>query len=112
MIDAVHRPNGTAYGIGHDAPYVFAGKTGTVQLYGMEEDEEYDPNTIDESLHDHSLFIAFAPVDEPQIAIAVIVENSGSGSKVAAPIARQTLDFYFGVVRSAAAQTQKEQFPG
>ncbi len=101
MVDAVHRPNGTAYGIGRDAPYIFAGKTGTVQLYGLDEDEEYDPSQLDKALHDHAMFIAFAPAHKPEIAIAVVVENGGSGAKVAAPIARQVLDAYFGVIKTA-----------
>lgn len=48
-------------------------------------------------LHDHALFVAFAPVEDPEIAISVIVENGGSGSAVAAPIARKLIDVYFGI---------------
>ena len=94
MEDAVHKPNGTAYRIGKDAKYKIAGKTGTAQVFGLAEDEEYEEEKIDEKLRDHGLFIAFAPVEEPKIAIAVIVENGGSGSKAAAPVAREVMDHY------------------
>lgn len=94
MEDVVHKPNGTAYQLGKDAKYKIAGKTGTAQVFGLAEDEEYDEENIDEKLRDHGLFIAFAPVDEPKIAIAVIVENGGSGSKTAAPVAKVVMDHY------------------
>ena len=94
MVDAVHKPNGTAYRIGKDAKYQIAGKTGTSQVFGLAEDEEFEEENIDKKLRDHGLFIAFAPVDDPKIAIAVIVENGGSGSRVAAPIAKVVMDNY------------------
>ena len=92
MIDVVHAPRGTARRIGEDSPYRIAGKTGTAQVFGLKQEEKYDAEAIEEKLRDHSLFIAFAPVEEPVIAVAVIVENGGSGSAVAAPIARTILD--------------------
>lgn len=94
MVDAVHKPNGTAYRIGKDAKYQIAGKTGTAQVFGLAEDEEYEAEKIEEKLRDHGLFIAFAPVDDPKIAIAVIVENGGSGSRAAAPVAKVVMDNY------------------
>lgn len=94
MVDAVHKPNGTAYKIGRDAKYKIAGKTGTAQLFSLAEGEVYEAESIAEKLRDHGLFIAFAPADDPKIAIAVIVENGGSGSKSAAPIAKIVLDNY------------------
>ncbi len=94
MVDAVHKPNGTAYKIGKDAKYQIAGKTGTAQVFGLAEDEEYEAENIEEKLRDHGLFIAFAPVDDPKIAIAVIVENGGSGSRAAAPVAKVVMDNY------------------
>ena len=97
MVDVVHEPNGTAYRVGRNATYQIAGKTGTAQLFGLEKDgkyTEYREEDIDERLHDHGLFIAFAPVDEPKIAIAVIVENGGSGSVAAAPVAKAVMDSY------------------
>ena len=92
MIDVVHAQRGTARRIGEDSPYRIAGKTGTAQVFGLKQEEKYDAEAIDEKLRDHSLFIAFAPVEEPVIAVAVIVENGGSGSAVAAPIARTIMD--------------------
>jgi penicillin-binding protein 2 len=92
MIDVVHAARGTARHIGEDSPYRIAGKTGTAQVFGLKQEEKYDAEAIDEKLRDHSLFIAFAPVDEPRIAVAVIVENGGSGGAVAAPIARIIMD--------------------
>lgn len=92
MVDAVHKPNGTAFRIGRNAKYQIAGKTGTAQVFGLAEDEEYEEENIPKKLRDHGLFIAFAPVDEPRIAIAVIVENGGSGSGAAAPVAKVVMD--------------------
>ncbi|MCK5480658.1 MAG: penicillin-binding protein 2 [Gammaproteobacteria bacterium] len=94
MTDVVHSPRGTARKAGAGSPYRIAGKTGTAQVFGLKEDEEYDAATIAKKLRDHALFIAFAPVDNPQIAVAVIVENGGGGGAVAAPIARTIMDAY------------------
>ena len=76
------------------AEYTSAGKTGTAQVIGIKQNEKYDESKIDERLRDHSLFIAFAPLESPKIALAVIVENGGFGSRAAAPIARTVLDFH------------------
>ncbi len=92
MIHVVHGPRGTARRTGADAEYRFAGKTGTAQVVGIRQEEEYDESKLAAHLHDHSLFIAFAPVEEPKIAVAVVAENGGSGSRVAAPIARTVID--------------------
>ncbi len=94
MVEVAHKPNGTAFKIGKDAKYKIAGKTGTAQVFGLAEDEEYEEENLSKKLHDHGLFIAFAPVDDPKIAIAVIVENGGGGSKSAAPVARVVMDHY------------------
>ncbi len=94
MIDVAHKPNGTAFRIGKDAKYTIAGKTGTAQVFGLAEDEEYEEENVAEKLRDHGLFIAFAPAEEPKIAIAVIVENGGGGSKSAAPVAKIVMDHY------------------
>jgi penicillin-binding protein 2 len=93
MIDTIHSPRGTARRIA-DSSYRIAGKTGTAQVFGLKEEEEYDTESLDAKLHDHALFIAFAPADNPRIAIAVIVEHGGSGGAVAAPVAREILDAY------------------
>jgi len=105
MIDAmeevVHRgnkvmgDNGTAWAyIGRDVNYRMAGKSGTAQVVGISQDEQYDESELDEYERKHAWFIAFAPSDKPVIAIAVLVENGGGGSSVAAPIAREILDSY------------------
>lgn len=93
MIDVVHSEHGTGRGIGWNAPYPIAGKTGTAQV-ASSQGEEYDPEKVPEHLRDHALFIAFAPARDPQIAIAVVVENGGHGSSAAAPIARKIMDAY------------------
>jgi penicillin-binding protein 2 len=92
MHDVVHGRRGTARKIGIDAEFEIAGKTGTAQVFGLKEEEKYDADKLAKKLHDHSLFIAFAPVDNPRVAVAVVVEHGGSGSAVAAPIARTILD--------------------
>ena len=95
MQEVVHGKRGTARGSGAGTEYQFAGKTGTAQVINIGQDEEYDEDEIPEEFRDHALFIAFAPVEAPEIALAVIVENGGGGSKTAAPIAREFLDHYF-----------------
>lgn len=92
MTEVVHSRSGTAHKIGKDAPYIIAGKTGTAQVFTVKQDERYDETKIDERLKDHALFVAYAPVEDPKIAIAIIVENGGSGSGSAAPIARRVMD--------------------
>jgi penicillin-binding protein 2 len=76
------------------APYTSGGKTGTAQLIGIKQNEKYDESKVAERLRDHSLFIAFAPLDSPRITLAVIVENGGFGARAAAPIARTVLDYF------------------
>jgi penicillin-binding protein 2 len=75
------------------AQYVSAGKTGTAQVFTVKQNEKYNAATVDERMRDHALFIAFAPADEPKVALAMVVENSGFGAQNAAPIARRVLDF-------------------
>jgi penicillin-binding protein 2 len=94
MIDVVHGEHGTARGIGWNAPYKIAGKTGTAQVSAVAQGEVYDESQTPERLRDHALFIAFAPADDPKIAVAVVVENGGHGSSAAAPIARKVMDEY------------------
>ncbi|MBV0932432.1 penicillin-binding protein 2 [Marinobacterium weihaiense] len=92
MVSVMHGPQGTARRAGRDAPYRIAGKTGTAQVVGIAQDEEYDAEALEERHRDHALFVAFAPVDDPKIAVAVVVENGGGGSSTAAPIAREVMD--------------------
>ena len=96
MTDVVHGPHGTARKIGTDLGYRIAGKTGTAQVIAIGQNEEYDAESIDKKFHDHGLFIAFAPLEQPQIAVSVIVENGGSGSGAAAPLARTVIDAWLG----------------
>jgi penicillin-binding protein 2 len=71
-----------------------AGKTGTAQVFTVGQNERYNEKEISERHRDHALFIAFAPADNPKIAVAVLVENGRSGSGTAAPIARKVIDAY------------------
>jgi len=96
MHDVMQSIRGTAWATGGNAPYQMAGKSGTAQVFSVSQDEEYDEEDIEERLRDHALFISFAPFDNPRIAVAVIVENGSSGSRVAAPIARAIMDEYLG----------------
>lgn len=87
MEDSVHSPQGTAYfRVGKKAKYRIAGKTGTAQVVSIAQGEKYNASKLDEFERDHSLFIAFAPVDDPKIAISVILENSSGASQVAKAI--------------------------
>ncbi|WP_337690724.1 penicillin-binding protein 2 [Mycetohabitans sp. B46] len=85
--------SGTAYKIFGNAPYTSAGKTGTAQVFSLQ-GQKYRAHALAEHLRDHALFIAFAPVERPQIALALIVENGGWGARTAGPIARKVLDYY------------------
>ena len=76
------------------ALYTNGGKTGTAQVIGMKQNEKYDEKKVAERHRDHSLFIVFAPLESPKIALMVIVENGGFGARAAAPIARTVLDYY------------------
>ena len=92
MVSVVHGPRGTARKVGHKANYQFAGKTGTAQLFGIAQGESVKSDEVPKHLRDHALFVAFGPVEQPQLALGIIVENGGSGSAAAAPIARQIFD--------------------
>jgi len=87
-------PRGTAKTAFQDAPYQAAGKTGTVQLV-TQSGEDYDAEKVAEKLRDNAIFVGYAPFDNPEIALAVVVENAGHGGSEAAPIARKLLDEYF-----------------
>ena len=92
MVSVLHGPRGTARAAGLNLPFKMAGKTGTAQVFGVAQDKEYDELVVAKKMRDHALFIVFAPIDDPQIAIGVIVENGGHGSSVAAPVARKIID--------------------
>lgn len=113
---------GTAMRVFQDnKAYTVAGKTGTAQAYSVDLGERYNEKTVQERLRDHSWFIAFAPVENPRIALVVLVENGGFGASAAAPIARKVMDAYLldeanaaqqpavTVPEPSAAQPEKEQ---
>jgi len=93
MMD-VMRPGGTAAAAAAGASYTIAGKTGTAQVVGIKQGARYDASQLSKKNRDHALFMAFAPVENPRIVIAVIVENGEHGSSTAAPIARAVFDYY------------------
>ncbi|MBC8119053.1 MAG: penicillin-binding protein 2, partial [Burkholderiaceae bacterium] len=87
------------------APYKVGGKTGTAQVVSIKQNEKYVESRVAERHRDHSLFIAFAPAEDPKIALAVIVENGGFGARAAAPIARMVIDYHLlGKVPTAPAK--------
>ncbi len=94
MIAVVHSNRGTARKVGDKIDYIIAGKTGTAQVKSIKQDEVYDESKLAERHRDHAMFAGFAPADDPKIALAVIVENAGSGSATAAPIAQMVFDAY------------------
>jgi len=94
MHAVVNGKQGTARGIKRQIDFTMAGKSGTAQVFTLGEDQEYDEEELEERLRDHALFIAFAPVKEPKIAVAVIVENGGGGSSTAAPVATEVIKAY------------------
>jgi penicillin-binding protein 2 len=93
MID-VTLPGGTAASVGANAGYSIAAKTGTAQVIGIKQNEKYNESAINERHLDHALFIAYAPAEDPTIALAVIVENGRHGGSTAGPIARKVMDYY------------------
>lgn len=84
---------GTSTRVFMGAPYRTGGKTGTAQAVGIKANEKYNASKLAEHQRDHSLYMAFAPLEQPTIALAVVVENSGFGAEAAAPIARRVFDF-------------------
>ncbi len=94
MLDVVHSIHGTARRIGRGINYQIAGKTGTAQVYTIAQDAEYDKHNTAYKLRDHALFISYAPVKDPQIVVVSVAEHGGSGSSVAAPIAKKVIDYY------------------
>lgn len=112
MEAVVHGARGTAKASGRGAAYRIAGKTGTAQVIGIAQDEEYDRDKIHERNRDHALFIAYAPVEKPQVAVAVVVENGEHGSSVAAPVARKVFDTWFALEAAREAQREQEAILG
>lgn len=106
MEAVVHAPRGTAHTyIGRDVPYRIAGKSGTAQVAALAQDEAApELEDVEHRFRDHALFIAFAPADDPRIAVAVLVEHGGGGSSTAAPVARKIMDAYLLGTRIVNAQ--------
>lgn len=94
MQEVVHGERGTAKVMGRTLAYHMAGKTGTAQVVGYAQGIKYDASQVTKRRRDHALFVGFAPVEDPQIAIAVLVENGEHGASTAAPIARKVIDTY------------------
>ena len=109
MEHVVHGVRGTAHRISKGLKYKIAGKTGTAQVFGIAQDAEYEEDKVAKKLRDHALFMAFAPIENPKIAVAVIVENGGHGSSVAAPIARKMMDAYLLSDSYIAEQKKQEK---
>lgn len=94
MVDVVHSEQGTANDLKKDFNYHMAGKTGTAQVRGIKQNAKYDEKNTELKYRDHALFIAFAPANDPQIAVAVIAENGGHGGSIAAPMAAKVIKQY------------------
>jgi penicillin-binding protein 2 len=104
MVGVTADPRGSARAPMQGTTYSVAGKTGTAQVIGIAQDERYREEDIDERHRDHGLFVAFAPADAPRIALGVVIENGGGGSRAAAPVARKILDFYFAADNYVASE--------
>ncbi|MBX2846928.1 MAG: penicillin-binding protein 2 [Acidiferrobacterales bacterium] len=94
MRSVVEGSRGTARAIGTTAKYSIAGKSGTAQVVNIAQGARYDEELLNEFQRKHALFVSFAPVEEPKIAVAVVIENGGGGSANAAPVARKVMDYY------------------
>lgn len=91
---------GTAKGLANNLNYRLAGKTGTAQVVGIKQNEEYDSEALLERQRDHALFVSYAPVDDPKIAVAVVVENGESAGSTAGPIAKIVTDEYLASLKN------------
>jgi penicillin-binding protein 2 len=120
MENVTSNPSGTAYQIFRNSTYLVAGKTGTAQVFSLQ-GQKYHGHALAEKLRDHALFIAFAPAENPKIAVALIVENGGWGAQAAGPIAKRVLDYYLidrlkpgvqeAAVNAAASATEGASAP-
>ncbi|OAI12830.1 penicillin-binding protein 2 [Methylomonas lenta] len=101
MTNVVHGSRGTARKLANGINYQIAGKTGTAQVFTVKQEEKYNENAIDFKMRDHALFIAFAPVHDPKIAIAVIAEHGGHGGSIAGPMAGDVIKAYMNSQQDA-----------
>ncbi|MDM7860630.1 penicillin-binding protein 2 [Alteromonas sp. ASW11-36] len=95
MYGTVNREHGTARLAYANTPYIAAGKTGTAQLFTVAQDEEYVEEEVALHLRDNAMYVGYAPYNEPEISVALVLENAGGGSSNAAPLSRDIMDFYF-----------------
>jgi len=102
-------PGGTAALVGNGASYQVAGKTGTAQVVGIKQNEKYDASAINERNRDHALFIAYAPANDPTIALGIVVENGEHGGSGAGPIARKVMDYYLLGIKPQEVDTLKDE---
>lgn len=107
MEDVMHGREGTARAAGQGAGYRMAGKTGTAQVFSLSQEEGSTPDDLPEHLRDHAVYMGFAPANNPQIALAIVVEHAGGGSQVAAPLARRIFDIYLTPERLARKETAR-----
>ncbi|KTF14720.1 penicillin-binding protein 2 [Pseudoalteromonas sp. H105] len=108
MHNTVHKVTGTAHKAFLGATYDPAGKTGTAQVVSIAQGERYDAESLKERQRDNAIYIGFAPYEDPQIVVSVVVENTGGGSSVGAPIARQLMDYYFSANPIQVARSAKQ----
>ena len=106
MRQVVHGRKGSARGISYGIKYTMAGKTGTSQVFGIKEGERYEQDKLSKKLHDHALFVGFAPYKNPTIAVSAIVENGGGGGTVAAPVVRKVIDTFLLGISDEAKPTE------
>jgi penicillin-binding protein 2 len=95
MFGMANAPNGTGYKYFHTAPYGIAAKSGTSQVFSLKENQVYNAKAIPLRLRDHVFYTAFAPYNDPQVAVTLILENGGDEGVTAAPIMRNIMDYLF-----------------
>ncbi|MGY4676873.1 penicillin-binding protein 2 [Pasteurella sp. P03HT] len=109
MYNVINSANGTGRKAFVGTNYRVAGKSGTAQVFSLKENQTYDASGLKKELHDHAWFTAYAPYDEPQVVISIILENAGGGSSVAAPVVRQIMDYYLNQRLPQVNQLSSEQ---
>ena len=109
MWKVVNGDEGTARHAFDDVGYVSAGKTGTAQLFSVGQNESYNADEVAEHLRDNAMYVGFAPYDDPQVSVTVVIENAGGGSSNAAPVARQVMDFYFDKVAGGLTTVESQE---
>ncbi|WP_087019404.1 penicillin-binding protein 2 [Thaumasiovibrio subtropicus] len=102
-----HGKKGTARASFTQMDYETGGKTGTAQVFGLAEDQEYEADEIEEHLRDHALYVGFAPFDKPELVVSMVLENAGGGSSNAAPLARRIFDHILVTPEITTAELRK-----